>query len=241
MTIGERIKKRRKELGLSVDELAERLGKNRATVYRYESNEIEKLPTTVLEPLAKALATTPSYLMGWQDEASACAEFFRGYFAPQGDKSTCWEDEQSQDDLTALMSRFDNIKPIQLKRFPMLGEIACGEPIFADEDKESFVMADMDIQADFCLTAKGDSMVNARIYDGDIVFIKEMPMVENGEIAAVIIDNEATLKRVYYYPDTNKLMLVAENPAFEPLVYINEELDTIRILGKAVCFMSMVQ
>lgn len=83
----------------------------------------------------------------------------------------------------------------------LLGEIACGEPIWADEDRESYVMADTDIKADFCLTAKGDSMINARIYDGDVVFIKQMPMVENGEIAAVIIDNEATLKRVYYYPE----------------------------------------
>lgn len=68
MKIGERIRQRRKKIGLSVDELAEILGKNRATVYRYESNEIEKLPTTVLEPLAKALKTTPAYLMGWEDE-----------------------------------------------------------------------------------------------------------------------------------------------------------------------------
>ena len=67
MTIGERIKLKRKELGITVDDLAVRLNKNRATIYRYESNEIEKLPTTVLEPLAKALNTTPAYLMGWND------------------------------------------------------------------------------------------------------------------------------------------------------------------------------
>ena len=67
-----------------------------------------------------------------------------------------------------------------------------------------------------------------------------MPMVKNGDIAAVIIDNEATLKRVYYYPEKNKLVLNPENPAFEPLVYINEELDTIRILGKAVYFVSAI-
>lgn len=67
MTIGERIKAKRKELGLSVDEVAEKLGKNRATVYRYESNDIEKLPTTVLEPLAKVLGVTPAYLMGWEE------------------------------------------------------------------------------------------------------------------------------------------------------------------------------
>ena len=71
MKIGDRIKQRRKFLGLSVDELAEKLGKNRATVYRYESSDIEKLPTTVLEPLADALKTTPSYLMGWEDDKPA--------------------------------------------------------------------------------------------------------------------------------------------------------------------------
>lgn len=68
MTIGQRIKKRRLEMGLTVDELAEKLNKNRATVYRYESSEIENLPTTVLEPLAKALDTTPGYFMGWDNE-----------------------------------------------------------------------------------------------------------------------------------------------------------------------------
>lgn len=219
MTIGERIRERRKQLGLTVDELSERLGKNRATVYRYESNDIEKLPTTVLEPLAKALDVSPAYLMGWEENIEI----------------------HSNPDLSTLIQKYDNIKPIQLKRFPMLGAIACGEPIFADEDREHYIMADMDIDADFCLTAKGDSMINARIYEGDIVFIKEMPIVENGDIAAVIIEDEATLKRVYYYPDDNMLQLVAENPKYKPLVYQGPELDTIRILGKAVYFMSAVE
>ena len=68
MTIGERIKKKRLELNLSVDQLAVKIGKDRATVYRYEKNEIEKLPITTLEPLAKALNVTQSYLMGWEEE-----------------------------------------------------------------------------------------------------------------------------------------------------------------------------
>lgn len=216
MTIGERIKQRRKELGLSVDELADKLGKNRATIYRYESNEIEKLPTTVLEPLADVLGVSPGFLMGWEDESS------------------------EPDALEVLMEKYDNIKPVKLKRFPLLGEIACGEPIFAQEDRESCVMADMDINADFCLTAKGDSMINARINDGDIVFIKEMPMVDNGDIAAVIIDDEATLKKVYYYPNKGKLVLYPENPNYEPFIYVGEELNSIRILGKAVYFMSVL-
>ena len=99
-------------------------------------------------------------------------------------------------------------------------------------------MAGTDINADFCLKAKGDSMIGARILDGDIVFIKEAPMVNNGEIAGVIIGDQATLKRVYYYPEKGKLILQAENPKYEPLVYIGEELNEIRILGKAVAFQS---
>lgn len=131
-----------------------------------------------------------------------------------------------------------NIHPIKTKRFRMLGEIACGEPIYANEDHESYIDASADIKADFCLTAKGDSMIGARIHDGDVVFIRSQEIVENGEIAAVIIDDEATLKRWYYYPEKGKLVLNPENPAYEPLVYVGEELNTIRCLGKAVCFMS---
>ena len=134
----------------------------------------------------------------------------------------------------------DNIFPITRTAFPLLGEIACGEPIYADESRESYVMAGTAVNADFCLRAKGDSMTGARILDGDIVFIKKMPVVENGSIAAVIVGDEATLKRVYYYPQQKKLILNAENPKYEPFVYVGEELDTVRILGKAVAFQSDV-
>lgn len=132
------------------------------------------------------------------------------------------------------ISNIAGIFPVKKIRIPMLGEIACGVPIFADQQYEQYVDVNEDYNADFCLKAKGDSMINANISSGDIVLISEMPMVNNGEIAAVIIDDEATLKRVYYYREKNKLILQAENPAVEPLVYVDEELDTIRILGKAV-------
>ena len=134
-----------------------------------------------------------------------------------------------------------DIFPITYKKFSVLGEIACGKTIYADEDRETVILANSNIDADFCLYAKGDSMIGARIMDGDIVFIKNQPTVDNGEIAAVIVDDDATLKRVYYYPDKNKIVLNAENPKYEPLVYIGEELDTIRILGKAVAFQSTVK
>lgn len=130
------------------------------------------------------------------------------------------------------------LRAVKLKKIPMLGEIACGKPIFANENFETFIDASEDIKADFCLTARGDSMLGARIHDGDVVFIKEQPLVENGQIAAVIINNDVTLKRWYYYPEQKKLILQAENPKYEPLVYLNEELDNIRCLGRAVFFMS---
>lgn len=132
------------------------------------------------------------------------------------------------------ISNIAGIFPVKKIRIPVLGEIACGVPIFADQQHEQYVDVNEDYNADFCLKAKGDSMINANISSGDIVLISEMPMVNNGEIAAVIVDDEATLKRVYYYREKNKLILQAENPAVEPLVYVDEELDTIRILGKAV-------
>lgn len=132
------------------------------------------------------------------------------------------------------------ILPISKQRLPLLGEIACGEPIFANEERESYIEAGTNIQADFCLKAKGDSLINARIHDGDIIFIRKQEMVANGDIGAVIIDESATLKRVFYYPDDKKLVLQAENPKYEPLVYIGEELDHVHILGKAVAFQSDV-
>ena len=132
------------------------------------------------------------------------------------------------------------LKPITKKKIPLLGEIACGEPIYAADDRESYVEIGADMDVDFCLKAKGDSMINARINDGDIVFIRRQSMVNNGEIAAVIIDDSATLKRVYYYPDKQNLVLNSENPKYEPLVYIGAELDEIHILGKAIAFQSDV-
>ncbi len=134
--------------------------------------------------------------------------------------------------------RFDGILPISVKRLPILGDIACGEPIYASEEHESYAAASDALDADFCLRAHGDSMIGARIYDGDIVFIRSQSMVENGEIAAVVINDEATLKRVYYYPNEGKLVLSPENPRYAPLVYIREELENIKILGKAVAFQS---
>lgn len=133
-----------------------------------------------------------------------------------------------------------NILPMpEMRNVPLLGTIACGEPILAEENIEDFVKIPKDMPGDFALRCKGDSMINARIYDGDIVYIRQQETVENGEIAAVLIDSEATLKRVRILPD--RIILEPENPMYDPLVYRGEEMNTVRILGKAVAFTSAVR
>lgn len=114
---------------------------------------------------------------------------------------------------------------------PLVGRIACGEPITAEENIEEIISIPADWHADFSLKCIGDSML-PRIHDGDIVGIRKQPCVENGEIAAVRIDGEATLKRVYLYPD--RMVLQPENQAFAPIMLIGEEMNTVKIEGKAV-------
>ena len=204
---GERIKQRRKEIGLSVDILAERVGVSRATMYRYENGDIEKVPVNHLRPLAKVLNTSVSYLMGW--------------------------DESPTSESSNLLSLPSNTS------YPLVGDIACGTPILSEENITEYIQFPDDMEVDFCLRCRGDSMVDARIYDGDIVFIRQQPEVENGEIAAVLIGEETTLKRVYRSGDT--LTLIAANSAYAPMVYTGEQLAGVRILGKAVSFLSTVK
>lgn len=144
-----------------------------------------------------------------------------------------WDDEK--------YSAVKGVMPVSLKRIPIIGEIACGKPIYTNEEYGNFAVTDESVDASFCLRAHGDSMTGARIYDGDIVFIRAQDTVENGEIAAVVINDEATLKRVYYYPEEGKLILSPENPHFAPMVYVKEELNSIKIIGKAVAFQSTVR
>ena len=127
-----------------------------------------------------------------------------------------------------------DLLPLSRRAVPLVGHIACGEPILAEEEFCGYELAGGDVDADFCLRAKGDSMIGARIHDGDIVFVRRQESVENGEIAVVIIDDEATLKRVYYDRAKGKLILTPENPRYAPLSFEGEELSRIKILGRAV-------
>jgi len=143
---------------------------------------------------------------------------------------------------------YDNLPPTaaitavpSASSLPLIGSIACGTPILADENIEGTFPAPDFIHADFCLRCKGDSMIGARILDGDIAYIRQQDDVTDGEIAAVLIDDEATLKRVRHLPG-GMIQLVAENPAYPPM-YLGGEAETrsIRIIGKAVYFLSRLK
>ena len=203
-----KLKELRKSLGLTLDELADRVGTSKQTIHRYENGIITNVPPERVESLAQALGTTPQELMGWDED---------------------------------ITPSYSNLMPVSVKQLPVLGDIACGMPIYAEERHESFVIVADQLDADFCLKAHGDSMTGARIFDGDVVFIRSQSSVDNGEIAAVIINDEATLKRVYYYPNEGKLILSPENPRYAPLVYVGRELDAVKIIGKAVAFQSAIR
>lgn len=133
----------------------------------------------------------------------------------------------------------ENIIPMPtMRKIPLIGTIACGVSILASENHDGDVDVPEHIHADFALRCKGDSMINARIFDGDIAYIRQQDTIENGEIAAVLIDDEATLKRVRLYDD--HIVLEPENPQFRPIVYWNEEMNDVHIIGKAVAFTSRI-
>ena len=129
-----------------------------------------------------------------------------------------------------------NIEPLgSMQKIPLVGQIACGTPILAEQNIEDYVDLPGHIQADFALTCKGESMIGAGIRTGDIVYIRKQEEVENGQIAAVMVGgDEATLKRVYTKPGV--VQLVAENPNIAPAVFIGKEAEQIHIIGLAVAY-----
>ncbi len=201
-----------KAAGKRATDLSRETGLSKARISQYVNGKyIPKSDAILL--LSEVLGVSPLWLMG--------------------------EDVSAEVEATPPLP--SNLTPLHLRRYPVLGEIACGRPILAEEDRDGSYVTATETEADFCLTAKGDSMINARIFDGDQVFIQQTEMVDNGEIAAVVVeDDEATLKRVFYYPEEQKLVLAAENADYEPLVFVGEELNHIHILGRAVAFQARV-
>ena len=138
------------------------------------------------------------------------------------------------------VSSLSNVMPMpDTYRVPLIGNIACGQPILATENADETVDAPEWVHADFALRCRGDSMINARIFDGDVVYIRRQPQVENGEIAAVRIGDEATLKRVYQA--NGRVILRAANPLFPDLEYEGSDLEDVQVLGLAVAFTSTIR
>lgn len=195
------------EKEISYGELSEKTGIPKSALQRYATGQTEKIPIDRLDSIAKAIGTTPAYLMGWEDSS------------------------------TSRIPNHPNILPLpRMKRWKVLGGTACGEPIFKELDEES-VLAPADIDADYVFRCIGDSMINARIFNGDVVFVKSGVNVENGQIAVVRIGEEYTLKRIYRGPDY--LELRAENPMYPTQVIRGDQVNA-EIVGKAVQFLSRV-
>lgn len=205
-TIGNRIRNRREELGLSQEELGNRLGyKSRSSINKIELDQ-RNLTQSKIKAIADALDTTPGYIMGWETE-----------------------------DIKSIPAA-PNIHPLPaMKRWKVLGGTACGQPLFKPLEEAS-VLAPADIDADYVFKCVGDSMINARIFDGDIVFIKE-DEVSDGQIGVVRIGEEYTLKRIYHGSDY--LELRSENPMYPPII-IRGDQENAEILGRAVHFLSRV-
>ena len=196
-TIYDRIKARRLELGLTVEELAQQLGyKDKSSISKIENGRAD-IPQAKVELFARALRTTTAYLMGV--------------------------------DGPALPPGCEPMPP--MRQVPLVGRIACGMPILAEQNIEGMISVPEGWRADFVLTCRGDSMAPL-IMDGDLVAVRSQPEVENGEIAVVRIDDEATLKKVNF--DGTTMVLQPLNPAYPLMTYTGAALADVHIEGKAV-------
>ncbi len=210
MDISKKIQNRRIELGMSVDDLAVAIGKNRATVYRYENQEIGKLPVDILKPLASALGVSPAYLMGWEEEATPA------------------EDKQSRAFADAIL-----IEMPESVLIPVYGKIKAGVPLEAIEDVEEHI----DVPAKWIqsgrkiigLKVDGDSMY-PRYFPGDIVVIECNIDCYSGDDCAVYVNGyEATIKQIKWVNDGIELIPV--NTIYAPQRYKNGDYS---ILGKVI-------
>ena len=210
--LGRRIRQRRQELGKTQGDIAAQIGVAVSTIQRYEAGSIDRPKLPVIEAIANAISVNPDWLVGKSDDSEPKTT----YALPP------------------------NITPLpSMKEWPILGATACGQPIHRELLDET-ILAPADIKADIVFRCVGDSMINARIFDGDAVFIHLQPEVENGQIAVVRIGDEYTLKRVYMFDDYVELR--AENPTVKPIILRGPELgpNNYAVVGLAVAFLSTV-
>ena len=203
-----RIPELRAEKGISMRDAARMLGMPYTTYVNYEKGTREPNSETLIA-LANFYETSVDYLIGKSSSRTGKITIPPGF-----------------------------IPLPKMKKVPLIGAIACGDPITALQNREGEVDAPEDMRCDFALKCHGDSMSGAGIHDGDTVFIRIQPEVENGEIAAVRIGEEATLKRVYLH--TDYIELRPENPAFESIIRRKEDMNDVQIEGKAVGWLHWV-
>lgn len=201
-----RIRMKRQELGWTTDELAKRMGyKDRSSISKIESGKAD-IPQSKVKAFAEVLGTTVSWLLGIDESENSAPHPIPKGFSPVP----------------------------EMVQVPLIGSIACGTPILAEQNIKSYVGVPAAWHADFALECHGDSMAPT-ICDGDVVCIRSQPEVEQGQIAAVRIGEEATLKHCYY--QNGVVQLIADNPSVcPPMVYTGPELEDIEIEGLAVGF-----
>jgi len=209
--LGELIKEYRTENGMSMDQFAQRSGLSKAYVSVLERN----YNPVNGKPVVPSLETIKAVSLAIGKDFNDVIALLDGNQPVQLNSS--------------IPSGFQPLP--QMDRVPRVGRIACGEPILAEENIEGYDRVPHKWNADFTLICKGDSMA-PKIKDGDIVAIHSQPSVENGEIAAVLIETDATLKRVFLFKD--HIELRAENPSFPSIVLIGEDMNQVIIEGKAV-------
>lgn len=215
--IGTRIEQRRKSLGLTLDDVAQEIGLAKSTVQRYEKGTIETIKLPIIEAIAKILKVNPSWLCG---------------------KTEDMEPEEQKVNRSPLPSNVVSLP--QMRKVPLVGQIACGTPILAEQNIEQYIDLPAHINADYALTCKGESMINIGIQDGDIVYIRQQEEVENGQVAAVMVgDDEATLKRFYY--EDGIVQLIAENSTIPPKVYVGETINQVRVIGRAMAYTHVIE
>ena len=213
MKIGERIKQIREAQNMTQQELAEAVGYKTSSAINKIELGLRDISQSKIIAIARALGSSPEILMGWKESDNV---------TPSAD-----------------LRSLGFMPPPKTVKKPRLGVISCGEPIDSEENFDGFDNVPENITCDFTLICEGDSMLGARIRDGDVVYIRQQPTVESGQIAAILIDGtEKLLKRVYIKKDS--IVLQAENPAYEPLFFVGEEMNRVSIIGRAVGFTSVL-
>lgn len=211
MEIREILKSRRNALGLTMAEVARYVGVSEGAVSRWESGNIANMRRSKIAALAKILQLDPGLIVGWGENSKQFSK---------------------------------RVLPVpQSHMIPVIGAIACRASLLCKENIGGYEPCPDFVSADFCLHCEGDSMINARIYDGDTVFIQRQKSVENGEIAAVEISDggscKLTLKR--FYQTGNAVLLCSENPKYLPIIFADEKMGAVKVVGKAVFFVSRIK